>query len=75
VRRIPYHLLETARASTKTWIRGRGVSPWLSHLGPISAQALFVISVYYFANRLEKLSKIAEKSKFGETNFVGFTKM
>jgi hypothetical protein len=31
---------------------------------PISAQALFVISVYYFADRLEKLSKIAEKSNF-----------
>jgi hypothetical protein len=45
----------------KTWIRGRGVSPWLGHLGPVSAQALFVISVYYFADRLEKLSKIAEK--------------
>jgi hypothetical protein len=55
--------------------RAWGFSPWLGHLGPVSAEALFVIFVYYFADRLEKLSKVAEKSKFGETNFVGFTKM
>jgi hypothetical protein len=45
------------------------------YLGPVSAQALFVISLYYFADTLEKLLKIEEKSKFCETNFVGFTKM
>lgn len=56
----------------KSWICGRGDSPLLDRLGSVSAQALFLISLYYLAGRLKKLSKIAKKIFCGICNNVKF---
>jgi hypothetical protein len=48
--------------------RGRGYSLLLGRLGLFSALALFDVSLYYLAGKLEKLSQIAKNPKFVKQN-------